>query len=323
MTDPALAISTPHGRQYKHPENGALYPSITNVIDVLAKPWLAGWKAKMVAGHAWDNRRILVDIEDRDAAVDMLKGGPTRARNAAAAVGDLIHSYAEAVAGGAEPPTIPEELEDHVAPFVAFMHDYSPRFLVLEGTVFRGGPDNPDRYAGSFDFLAEVFGFNLLGDYKSGANVYDEVALQLAALRNGHELWDEATGDLLPMPKVDACIAVHLQPNRLGVHLIDANDHAFGAFLGLRRAWPWDKEHHGAVGVRLNPERLARELRRPDTLLAQLEMSVEEASPAAASATESDGVRDQDGGASVAGDNPEGAAVTAARGAAAPAGDTG
>ena len=141
MTEPALAVSTKYGRQYRHPTNDALYPSVTNVIDVLAKPWLAGWKAKMVAGHAWDNRKILVDITDRDAAVDMLKGGPTRARNAAAAVGDLIHSYAEAVAGGTAPPDIPEEHTDHVFPFEMFLRDYSPRFLVLEGTVFRGGPD--------------------------------------------------------------------------------------------------------------------------------------------------------------------------------------
>ena len=281
MTEPALAESVQgYGRMYRHPVNRELYPSVTNIIDTLAKPWLAGWKAKVVAGHAWDNRMALVRIQDRDAAVDMLKGGPKRIRDTAAEAGDKIHQYAEAVARGLEPPEIPEELETHVEPFLTFLDEYKPRFRVLEGNIYKGEGDDPDRYAGSFDFLAEIEGFVLLGDWKSGGDrVYAEVALQLAGLRHGDELWDEKTGDLMPMPKVDACVAVHLRPNKPpGVHIIDASDEAYRAFLGLRAAWPWDKKHDGAVGPRMNLERLVKELRRPDTLLAQLEMSVEESS---------------------------------------------
>ena len=342
MTEPALAESVQgYGRMYRHPVNRELYPSVTNIIDVLAKPWLAGWKAKVVAGHAWDNRMALVRIQDRDAAVDMLKGGPKRIRDTAAEAGDKIHQYAEAVARGLEPPEIPEELETHVEPFLTFLDEYKPRFRVLEGNIYKGEGDDPDRYAGSFDFLSEIEAFLLLGDWKSGGDrVYAEVALQLAALRHGDELWDEKSGDLMPMPQVDACLAVHLRPNRPpGVHIIDASDEAYRAFLGLRAAWPWDKKHDGAVGPRMNLERLVKELRRPDTLLAQLEMSVEEssrdgrdgagarrsdkASPTPSGTPEQ--VSDAAGSPAPAETSPadetEGAAVTAARGTVASAGD--
>jgi hypothetical protein len=268
MTEPALAESVKgYGRMYRHPVNGALYPSVTNVIDVLAKPWLAGWKAKMVAGYAWDQRFALMKIEDRDAAVDMLKGGPNRARDAAASLGDTLHEYAEAVARGLELPPLTEEQAPFAAVLREFISEYAVEFRVLEGCIFRGGPEDPERYAGSFDFLAGVLGaFTVLGDYKTGNNIYDEVALQLAALRRGDELWDEATGELGPMPEVDACLGVHIRPRKLGVHLIDVGDEAYQAFLGLRRAWPWDKDHTGAIGPRMNPVRLERELRRPETL---------------------------------------------------------
>jgi hypothetical protein len=288
VTSPALAISvTGRGRHYKHPVNEALYPSVTNIIETLAKPWLAGWKAKMVAGFAWDERELVASMADREAAIDYLKGGPTRERNRAAAVGDLIHEYAEAVARELPTPDIPEELKPHVAPFLSFLAEYHPRFKILEGTVFYGEPTDPLRYAGSFDCLLEIPGEDssavVLGDYKSGGDrVYDEVALQLAALSHADEVWDEATGDLAPMPHVDGCIAIHLRPGQLKVHLVDAGDRAFAAFLGLRQAWPWDKDHTGAVGPTMNRVRLLKELGRPDTLLDQLEKSVEETSARAA-----------------------------------------
>ena len=287
MTEPQLAVSVSgRGRMYRHPENNALYPSVTNIIDVLAKPWLAGWTAKMVAGEAWDQRKAIVELADREQAVDMLKGAPYRKRNKAAAIGDLIHKKAEAVAIGMPGPEIPEEAEPIAEAFDLFLAEYQPVFVVREGIIFHGHAEDPLRYAGTFDFLAEIGAFVVIGDYKTSPNVYDEVALQLSALLHGHELWDEATGDLRPMPAVDGAIAVNLRPRELKVHLVDAGDAAFHAFTGLRMTWDWDKEHTGAVGPAMNLARLERELRKPGTMLGQLEMSVKASSgPVAAGET--------------------------------------
>ena len=297
MTEPALAISvTGKGRMYRHPVTDALYPSVTNIIDVLAKPWLGGWAAKMVAGEAFDQRKAIMELEDRDQAIDMLKGAPYRKRNKAAAVGDTIHRYAEAVARNEPPPEIDAEHEPFVGAFLEFLEEFRPRFRVLEGIIFHGTPEALDRYAGTFDALVDVPDIRsegarwvtLLLDYKTGASVYAEAALQLAALQRGEELWDPDTGDLLELPPIDACIAVNLRPDEYKVHLMDTGDAAYEAFMGLRLAWPWEKDHTNAVGPAMNLHRLIREIDRPVELEDQLRLSVEQASePVAAGGTAS------------------------------------
>lgn len=256
MTDPALAVSVPgRGRMYRHPETGELYPSITNIIDVLAKPWLGGWAAKMVAGAAWDSRDALMKIEDRDEAVAMLKGAPYRSRGKKADLGTAVHAVAEASARDEKWPEIPPEAEPYVEGFLSFVQDFAPSWRVLEGTVY----NVEHGYAGTFDMLAEIDGLLVLGDYKTGANVYDEVAMQLAAGRYAESLWDPVTGDLSPMPAIAGCIAIHLQPNKYAVYTVNAGAEAFEAFLGLRAAWPWSKDHGNAIGPRTNRVRLVKE----------------------------------------------------------------
>ncbi len=274
MTEPILAVSVAgQGRMYRHPQTRELYPSVTNVLDVLAKPWLGAWAAKMVAEFAWDSRDVLMQIE-RDAAVDMLKGAIRRKRDRAADLGSVIHAFIEALVTGAPAPSLEEEHRPFIRAVEGFLDEFDPEFVVVEGTVFSSDFPPELRYGGTFDFLARVDGKLLLGDYKTGSGVYDEVALQLAALRHAEELWDRHTGELSPMPEVDACVAVHLRPEGFALHVVRADELAYQAFLGLRQAWPWTKgQQSGIVGPRMNRVRLAKELSageepaepRPDT----------------------------------------------------------
>lgn len=255
MTEPILAEKVVgKGRMYRSPKTGELLPSVTNCIDVLAKPWLGAWAAKMVAGYAFDNRQALMGMSDREAAVDYLKGAPYRKRNAAAGLGDVIHSYVEATLTDQPLPEITEAHEPYLEGFRRFLAEFNPDFRIIEGTVF----NHAEGYSGSFDFMAGIGDLLILGDWKSGSGIFDEVALQLAALRFADSVWDPATGDLLPMPPVDGCIAVHLQPGKCSVHVIDAGKSAFQTFLGLRRAWPWVKDNN-AVGPVVNAARLFNE----------------------------------------------------------------
>jgi hypothetical protein len=261
MTDPALAVSVPgRGRLYKDPRDGALVVSVTNVQDVLAKPWLGGWAAKMVAGEAYDQRAALSQLDDRDQAIDMLKGAPYRKRNAAAGVGDVIHAYAASLHTDEPAPDIGPEHEPFIEALLEFIEEYEPEFTITEGTVF--SPIEPERlrYAGTFDWLGTIDGYPVLADWKTGASVYNEVALQMAALQRGEVVWDRETGELLPMPSVSGCIAVHVRPKKFAVHVIDTNELAFQAFLGLRATWPWTKDQTNAVGPRMNKVRLVKEL---------------------------------------------------------------
>ena len=256
MTEPILAEKVPgRGRMYRSPKTNELMPSVTNIIDVLAKPWLGGWMAKLVAGYAFDKRQAIMELgDDREAAIDMLKGAPRRSRDAAAGVGDVIHAYVEALLTDGAAPAITEQHEPYLEGFLGFVEEFKPDFRTVEGTVF----NHTERYSGTFDFLAVVEGLLVLGDWKTGKGIYDEVALQLAALRNADSLWDPIDGQLLPMPEVDACVAVHLQPGKAWLYPIDASHVAYEAFLGLRAAWPWTKATETAVGPRMNLARLLK-----------------------------------------------------------------
>jgi hypothetical protein len=262
VTEPPLARSVPgKGRLYEHPVTHELMPSVTNVIDVMNKPALPSWAAREVAGAAWDQRAALLAIDDREAAVDLLKGAPWRKRKKAADVGSIVHAVAEALALNEKLPSFSEEEEPYLDGFMAFVADFDPTFLVAEGTVF----SETHEYAGTFDFLAVVGGADVLADTKTGKDIYREVALQLAALRNAEELWVKDSGRLKKMPDVDACIALHLKEGDYAVHVIEADDAAFEAFLGLRQAWGWAKSK-GGVGPVVNPARFAASLEQPRLL---------------------------------------------------------
>jgi hypothetical protein len=255
VSQPILAEKVPgRGRMYRSPQTDELLPSVTNIIDTLAKPWLGGWMAKLVAGYAFDNRTALMEMDDREAAVDFLKGAPRRRRNAAADVGDVIHAYVEALLTDTPTPEITAEHEPYLDGFLEFLEEFKPEFQIIEGTVF----NHEQRYSGTFDFIARIDELLVLGDWKTGSGIYDEVALQLAALRNADSVWDPVDGELLPMPAIDACVAVHLQPSKAWLYPIDASNVAYQAFLGLRAAWPWTKATETAVGPRMNLVRLLK-----------------------------------------------------------------
>jgi len=258
---PPLAVPIgPDGqRGYRHPETGELVPSVTTILRVIDKPALVGWAARETAGAAWDQRFALARIDDRDAAVDLLKNARFRTGRRAMLKGSTIHAVAEALSTDAPLPDYGEDEAPYVDAFVSFVSTFAPRFELVEGTVFSDTCD----YAGTFDFLARIDGFLVLGDHKTGKGIYPEVALQLAALRYADRVWNRETGELTPMPKVDGCVAVHLQAGDFRVVEVKADEDAFAAFVAARELWPWAREDGGqtrAIGPSMTPTRLRRAL---------------------------------------------------------------
>lgn len=258
---PALAISVPRlGRMYRYPTDGELCPSVTNVIGTLAKPWLAGWAAKMVAADAWAKRDMLANLDEAEA-VDLLKKAPYRNSAKAAQLGTTIHRYIQSLSDASVPAP---ELSEAEAPYVVglqrFLADFAPEFIYTEATLFSGAEPQAERYGGTADFIAEIGGRLVLGDWKTGAGVYDEAALQLAALRYAPFLWDQAKGALIEPPAVEGCIVVHLQPETYRAHWVEAGPFAFETFRALRRAWDWTKMETSPIAEALSPASLEARL---------------------------------------------------------------
>lgn len=257
MSKPPLVVfpGTKTGRHYQHPETKELYPSVTTICDVLDKGrGMIQSAANNTAKAAYRFRETLQTLPEEKDAVALLKYQYKDAWGHSANLGSSVHEVCEALWNDDPLPDIEPDRAPYLDAFMQFVTDFDPEWVLVEVTVF----SERYQYAGTFDFVMKIGEYLILGDHKTGKDIYPEIALQLAALRFADRAWARNTGELGPMPHVDATIGVHLQPGKYQVRLVNADHVAFQAFLGLRQAWPWTKSDQSGVGPAVNRERLIR-----------------------------------------------------------------
>ena len=234
MTSPALAENVKgRGRHYRNPVTEDLVPSITNVIGILDKPALPRWAAKMVAETAYRMRGSLSQMEESEA-VDLLKSSPWNKSRRASERGTDIHAYLEALINGLEP----EELSDDAAPYKdaadKWLDYYGPEPVATELTVFH------PLYAGTGDLWCRFDGRMAIVDFKTSKAVYDEAALQLAAL------WGAlTTADGGPVPHAGEdtdLFVVRIGTDKFQQKQVADPAGSFDVFLSLVKAWEWQHE---------------------------------------------------------------------------------
>lgn len=225
-------ISRGGNRFYVEPVTKEKVPSVTSIVDMLPKPFLQFWAAKMVAETAVDciGELVGLTVRDRSGAIDWLKGAPRRTTSDAADVGTEVHGYYERLARG---ETLGRVHPD-VAPFVRHIEEfhtrYQPRYLHIEDAVW----SDRHRYAGSFDAIAEIEGEIVIVDAKTTrSGVHDEVALQLSAYSHADRVIDQ-NGDNQPMPAITAGAVLHLRPEGWKFVPVRQDDEIFNYFLSLR-----------------------------------------------------------------------------------------
>lgn len=191
-TSPELSLSSPkYGRLYRMPETeinldtlddaktreliieGTLMPSITNVISVKNSPFLINWATRLVAQEAvnvaqkWPHK--LTDQPYK--AVDYLKETANRERDFWGAQGSKIHYACEQIA--LDLPVDMTEFTDYekasVAEWRNWVKEFKPKFIAMEKTAFGTTPEGLN-YAGTSDFIAEINGKKVIGDYKCVTN---------------------------------------------------------------------------------------------------------------------------------------------------------
>jgi hypothetical protein len=237
MTTPALAQNVRgKGRHYKDPLTDMLVPSVTNVIGILDKPALPRWSAKMVAETAYRMRHALPEMDESEA-VDMLKGSPWSKSKRAADRGTDIHGYLEARLNGW--PV--EELSSDALPYKAAADgwlDANPDLQVVATELTAFHPN----YAGTMDLVCRINGRLTIADFKTSKAVYDEAALQLAALwgcftdAEGKRLpWRDGTG--LPL-EVDLLV-VRIGEDGFETKKVADPDGSLECFHALLTAWNW------------------------------------------------------------------------------------
>jgi hypothetical protein len=166
-----------------------LFPSVTNILGVIAKPGLDKWKLQQVAKAAFnrppDGKESAEYFTDRiiESAFDQVVD--------AADFGSRIHDALEKIFEG-EP--VEEELQPYVQPTLDWKREKGLTFTHREITLVNAG----EGYAGRCDVIAQgKKGQLVILDYKTrktkeGEKVttYDGQGMQLAAYAVAH--WGEA-----------------------------------------------------------------------------------------------------------------------------------
>ena len=255
MTTPQVATTTIAGkRHYIHPNTGQTVPSVTTILDVLDKPALTRWAAKSVAEFAVANKDSWTSLP-ADAAVDMLKGSPWRARDKAAATGTDAHSILESFANGVVPTFIPPGVPAAVVSGLAeFWTTYQPKVIACEQTVWNATIG----YAGSFDLIAELDGVPTLIDLKTSSGVYGTMGLQLAAYARGEQII-APDGQVSPMPQVAAHAILHVPQDGKKWRLVpmDVTDAEFAAFCMARGLYAWRSTRENSIAAKVTRGRAA------------------------------------------------------------------
>lgn len=237
MTNPALSISTTQqiGRLYQLPggtyeksiskqvalkglANETLFPSITNVLNVLNKN-LEGYAVYMMGKALREGKSQAEASKEYITYRDMAAERGTN-------VHALIEEYINAGNGSrgtflsmykALPswPAVKETGgEGYMKAFINFCNTYHPKFIMQEATVYGATSLMHDsfNYAGTTDFIAEINGVTVVGDWKCTSKLHGSVARQMAAVAHASHYYDIESGELQDWDsgRLSAGIAVRL-----------------------------------------------------------------------------------------------------------------
>ncbi len=252
---------------------GVDLPSVTTVLDVIAKPALGPWYAK-------EERRyfeaamleVLSKPGARDpefvlsAVVDAVGGvkAADREKQRAATIGTAIHAGIEwqlrtrlGEDAGAE-PVLPDAAAWAVESWKDWAKSIALEPLAIERTVYCEACG----YAGTLDLYARVEGALTVLDWKSGRAIYPEAFLQNVAYRHAaaRQGLASAQGLIVRVPKLvdDPAWEVMTVPETL---VIDD-------FLAAVRLWRWQRQMEGKPIGDLRSARPCRERDRSERVAA-------------------------------------------------------
>jgi hypothetical protein len=250
MSGPKAATTTAKGRTYglelPPPDGLVSLWSVTTIIGGGApKPALLPWGIKATAEYAvanWERLAAMARAADGEpdalaSVVGWLKGAPYRDRDKKADLGTLFHSIAEAHALGKPRPLVTPEVAPLVVQFERFLADWRPEILMSEATVYH----RAESYAGTLDAIMRLGGRTVLADYKTGKDVYPEVALQLSAYARAEGVY-LAPGSVATLPSLDGAVVIHVTDAAYRVVPVDIGESAWRSFRYVREVFRWMDE---------------------------------------------------------------------------------
>lgn len=221
--------------------DGEFYPSVTSILQVIAKPGLVNWAARQVAERAvrdLEGWGLLAQV-DPQAAIEKLAQAPWTEKTKAGRLGSRVHQVAQVLAEGRGRVEVGPDDAPYLAALRRFVAEHRPRFLYTEAQVFsrRYG------YAGTLDAIADLGDVPTLLDFKTSKGVYPEHHLQVAAY--AHADFIGLDGVAVPMPQVSAGVVVHLGAGGYELVRVDIGPETFDIFLAALRLSRWLEVNNG------------------------------------------------------------------------------
>ena len=250
MATAAAGIRNPSWRDRFYTIEGQRLPSVTTVLDIIAKPALGPWYAKeerrffetamlevLSRPGAKDPEFVLAAVAE---AVTGVKAAD-REKQKAAAIGTAVHAGIEwelrrqlgEHAGPA--PHLPDAAAWAVESWKDWAGSVHLEPLAIERTVYclECG------YAGTLDLYARVKGVPTVLDWKSGKGIYPEAFLQNLAYRHAASRagLPSSQGLIVRLPKQLDDPAWEVMPVPATLTLED--------FLAALRLWRWQRTMNG------------------------------------------------------------------------------
>ena len=216
--DPGKHLYTVDGR----PVDG-----VTSALGAIAKPALVPWAVKMAVEHFERSVKpgvALDEIEIARICADA-KAAHRRSSGDAAAIGTLVHQFAEDVLddGIATMPVNPQA-EASCRAFLEWTRQHNVKPSHVERRIY----SHAYNYAGTCDLVAEIDGRLTVADFKTSSGLYDEMRFQVSAYKAAMVeegiVPEDAARAIIRFSKVDGSFEFHRLP--------DADDEPdFEAFL--------------------------------------------------------------------------------------------
>lgn len=255
---PATSVIIKGHRHYKSPRTGQLLPSISTLLELNYKPELDKWRNRVLVDYA------ISQISEGQWQQDVEKLGLRGARDkliedadmstmGAADNGTNVHARIEAEIGrelgyDVELPEVSSDMEPYMDAYSSWRQHFKVRYRALECTVFH----DTIGYAGTSDFLAEVDGQLMFGDYKTGTKLRPSVAQQLHAASHAEYVYG-GDGQIYPVPQVEGHIALLLATDGYQPRFIADDPTTFRSFVALKRLWDYSKSQ--PIGKVMVPKR--------------------------------------------------------------------
>lgn len=169
-------------------------PGVTTLLGFREKPFLVPWSAKVTAEVAWE---LKTDDRPQKAWIDECKKRSQIQRSSAAEFGRQAHEYLQHIFGDTELKVkdLPEEYRPYVRAAKSFIKGSSDQVVATELAVL----NSEIGYAGTLDALIQrPNGKTWILDWKTGARVYQDFAVQLLAYAACDHHFDPELEDFVP-----------------------------------------------------------------------------------------------------------------------------